>query len=194
VRVGEATSSILALGMLLAAGAAVTALARTSRESQCVQFRSPGRLIANTPFTVALPRGLWLRLLPQGQQGWLLNVNPPDGAVDYIWPVSPPFRTAPHLFIGPAYGTSAAESVRLHRELRFVLSDTGYRVAADAAEGSDPKDVETAIARYGKGRLRVTITGFAMSPTGDARTGRYDRLRWVTFTGEACVPQRAGEE
>jgi hypothetical protein len=144
--------------------------------------------MANTPFAVRLPLGLWLRLVPQGNVGWLVTVKPSDAEVDYLWPVSPPFRTSPHLFIGPTHGLSAAESVRICRDLRFVLSEEGYRIAAEAAQSADVEAVNVAIARYGKGRLRLTITGFkAAEAEGQSQRGA--SLKWVTFKGEACVPR-----
>ena len=89
----------------------------------CVTLVSKGRLIYHTPFVAELTAGLELRLRLEADFGWRITVGRPGGMVDYMWVVSPPFRTAPHVQLGPVYGLSARESMAFVRELRFVLTD-----------------------------------------------------------------------
>jgi len=65
-----------------------------------------------------------------------------------------------------------------------MLHERGYAVAA--AERSDVDAVPTSIERYGKGSLRLSITGFAVAPAAAGHeTG--PALEWITVEGEACI-------
>jgi hypothetical protein len=174
---------------LLLAAATVGARAR----ADCVTFRSTERLPAETAFSVRLPHRLSLRLVPQRKHGpmlsgvWKIEVNPPEGITDFIWPVSPPFQTAPHLYIGETYGWTAQESVGVERQLRFVVDENDYEAAAAAAQRRDPGEVERSIAQFGKGTLRLVVTGFSVAHASNGTP--HVPLEWITFRGEACVPR-----
>jgi hypothetical protein len=114
---------------------------------------------------------------------WQIIVTPREGT-DYVWPVSPPFQTAPHLFIGQTYGWTAKESVALERKLRFVVDAHDYAIAVAAARRRSSDEVQRTLAQVGKGTLRLTVTG---SSVGPADASSHTPLEWITFEGEACA-------
>lgn len=151
----------------------------------CVRFQSNGRLAAGTPFRADLPSGLEFRL----SEGWRISVGPksePD--LDYLWVVSPPLQTAPHLIIGPAYGMTARESLRIERPLRFVLTKADRSAAVDAIALQSDETLKR-LAQLGRGRLSLQITDHQIREIvlPDGRPG--DAFEWITFTGEACAPR-----
>jgi hypothetical protein len=166
---------------------AVASVAARPR-ADCVTFRSEERLRAGTAFSAPLPHGLRLRLVPENGNApalpsvWRITVTSPEGTTDYVWPVSPPFRTAPHLYIGQTYGWTARESVSVERQLRFVLDDRAYEAAVEIAQGRDPGDVERSLAQFGRGTLRLKVTGYSLASAVEGAS-----LEWITFEGGACV-------
>jgi hypothetical protein len=157
--------------------------------TDCVQFQSPTRLAAGTPFRAALLRGLEFRL----SDGWDISVGPAgEATVDYLWVVSPPLRTAPHRMIGPGYGLTARESAGIDRPLRFVLTRADYDAAKAAVDRTQPAD-ETLreLDRLGRGTLSLVIVDFRVRDNVRLADGSTtDAFEWVTFKGEACVPKR----
>ena len=86
---------VAALGPMVQSGSTQD---RGQPELQCRTFGSAGRLQQNEVFMAPLSHGLEFRLVPQGHDGWRIVVNPvAHQAVDYVWPVSPPYQTAPQL-------------------------------------------------------------------------------------------------
>jgi hypothetical protein len=111
-------------------------------------------------------------------------VGPAGTNDDYLWVVSPPFRTAPQRQIGAGYNLTAIQSVQLSpRYLRFVQTADQYKAAVRLAEKaqSDSSGAITAedIRRQGTGSLELWITGFGTDPS--KRT-----LAWVSVRGRAC--------
>jgi hypothetical protein len=158
----------------------------------CVTFKSRGRLRENEPFSAKLMRGLEVRLVAEGQYGWQIVVNPVgDKRVDYVWPVSPPYQTAPQLKLGPGYGLTAAESVGFKRELRFTLTTEDYRTAFDAASRGprDTHEVEEMLRRLRTGTLALEVTGFSVRTFANPNGTTEDGLAWIAFKGQACVPR-----
>jgi len=159
--------------------------------TDCVQFQSPARLAAGTPFRAALLRGLEFRL----SDAWDISVGPVgDTALDYLWVVSPPLRTAPHRMIGAGYGLSARDSARIERPLRFVLTRADYDAARAAID--DTRSAEQTLRtldRLGRGTLSFVITDYRIRddvPLSDGRTT--DAFEWIAFKGQACVTKLPG--
>ena len=157
--------------------------------TDCVQFQSPSRLAAGTPFRAALLRGLELRL----SEGWDISVGPVgDVAADYLWVVSPPLRTAPHRMIGPGYGLSARDSARIERPLRFVLTRADYDAARAAID--DTRSAEQTLRqldRLGRGTLSFVIVDYGIRDDARLADGRTtDAFEWIMFKGQACVPKQ----
>jgi hypothetical protein len=146
-------------------------------------------LIYDTPFVAELPVGLELKLRPEADFGWRITVGRPGGTVDYVWVVSPPFQTAPHLQLGPVYGLSARESMAFVRELRFVLTDEAYEAALKIyKEVVASPDKVGRLEQLGKGRLTIDVVKFGIRPSARA-VPLSEALDWIEFKGEACVPK-----
>ena len=181
---------------LLLAGATAMQLPASDRE--CVTFTSHGRLPHGRGFSAPLPRGLELRLRPEPAVddlsfSWDILVNQPFGTEDYLWVVSPPFRTAPHRIIGGGYGLTAQESVQIQRDFRFVLNKAAYEEAVRIVETEPASSAkETALERLGQGTLTLRITGYGVREGITRSWGTSDGLEWIEFEGRACVPRQAG--
>ncbi|GMV21562.1 MAG: hypothetical protein AMXMBFR57_15110 [Acidimicrobiia bacterium] len=153
-------------------------------------FQSAGRLAAGTSFRSDLLLGLEFRLTAERTwPAWHISVGPkgqPD--LDYLYVVSPPLQTAPHRVIGPAYGMSARDSLKIERPLRFVLTQADH-AAAVAATTLQSEETLKRLAVLGKGRLFLQITDHKIRdivrPAGEPG----DAFEWITFTGEACIPK-----
>jgi len=156
----------------------------SSRNPPCLSFASAGRLLSGRSYVAQLPRGLELHLRSgDDDYGWDMTVTRPGGTTDYMWVVSPPYRTAPQRKIGPGYGLTASESASLDRDLRFVLNDLEYAAAVKIVN-DEPASAEkmAKIEAMGRGRLSIHVDRFALRPNAPA-------LDWIEFTGEACVPR-----
>jgi hypothetical protein len=164
-------------GLLLAALSA----APVEADRECVQF-SVKELRAGSSFTYPLPSGLEFRL-PFADTSWSITVGPRDDRdADFLAPVSPPFRSAPHRVIGPGYGVTAEDSVGVSlRTLRFVLNRHDAQVARDIASAALVGDLPRLkeLDRLATGTLTLRIT---------AADADEEVVRWMGFEAEACVP------
>jgi pimeloyl-ACP methyl ester carboxylesterase len=151
---------------------------------ECVDFSSRGRLKADVPFEVRLPRGMVLRLRPE-RATWGIDVSPESRPRDdYMSVVSPPFQTAPQMMIGAGYGVTAAQSVQIDRELRFAINERDY---AFARLLHDVPASEMKMAKFralGKGLLHLAFASHKVAADGT--------LEWIQFRGRACVPRESG--
>jgi len=159
-----------------------------SPPDRCVSFTSQ-RLLADRSFTHPIGGGLEFRLSAErGALGtWHITVGPVSGTDDYLWVVSPPFRTAPHVQLGAGYNLTAIQSAQMSpRHLRFVTSRAEYEDAAAFADRAmrDPNAGITVgdIERKGQGTLVLWITDFRANPSGNS-------LAWVRVRGRACRPR-----
>lgn len=99
-----------------------------------------------------------------------------------MWVVTPPFQTAPQRMIGAGYNVTAKQSAQIPRELRFVLNERGYALAALLYELEPASQRKRAkIRALGKGLLWLEFTGHELAPDGT--------LAWIEFQGRACVPR-----
>jgi len=177
------------LGLYVEVGRAVAHCIRSASQGasdDCVRFESPARFVAGTSFRAALLRGLEFRL----SDGWQLTVGPVDEpTMDYLWVVSPPLQTAPHLMIGPGYGLTARESARIQRPLRFVLTRPDYDAARVAIDLQSPEETLKRLDQLGRGRLSFVITDFHVRDVTLPDGRQADAFDWISFRGEACVPR-----
>ena len=168
--------------------AVVQALGNTA---DCIALSSAGRLARGESFSVPVGRGLEFRLLADGAGGlWRIVIGPTgDKSQDFLWVVSPPFRTAPQLMIGNSYGYSAKQSVQIPRDLRFVLIEGDYREALQIVQTqlASPEKL-AALERLGKGSLTLKVIAYGLSEGITTTDGEADGLDWIEFEGLACVP------
>lgn len=188
--------AVLSLMLLVGSGQAGSQQSAASHPAafpptRCVDFDSGGRLQAGTDFRVSLLHGLELRLIDQGVN-WDIRVGPIDESLDYLWPVSPPLRTAPQRLIGDGYGMTARESASFARQLRFTLSRADYDEAVAVIDsGRSADEVLKRLEQLGRGQLRLEITDYALRPNPrPGVAGTRDILEWITFKGRACAPER----
>ena len=164
------------LGLLLA-----TLSAAAQPEPECVQFGAT-RLVEGSSFSYSLPLGLEFRLSRAGPT-WRIVVGPRDDpGADFLAPVSPPFRSSPHLVIGAAYGVPAHDSVRVTpRRLRFVANRRDAQQARDIASAALVGDLQRLkdLDKLAAGRLTIQIV--------DADADE-EVVNWIAFTAEACLP------
>ena len=165
----------------LSPGLLVALLTPVEADRECVQFGAT-QLRAGASFAYALPAGLEFRL-PYSEGGWSIAVGPADDrAADFLAPVSPPFRSAPHRVIGSAFGVTAQDSVRVSpRALRFVLNRRDAQAARDIASAARVGD------SYRLKDLDKLATGTLMLRITDADADE-EVVRWFGFDAEACVP------
>jgi hypothetical protein len=149
-------------------------------ESACIQ--------AGESFSAPIGRGLQARLTPADRGVWRIDVGPGGAMTDYLWVVSPPLQTAPHLLIGDGYGVPAWQSVRTTpRRFQFVTNESEYEAALALVERArrDDADVDASdIQRQGTGTLELWITDFGMSDDEDI-------LKWISLQGRACFRRGA---
>jgi hypothetical protein len=159
-------------------------------DRNCVRFESSGRLPAGAPFYADLQLGLEFRLLPnRGWPTWNISVGPKGKAdLDYLWVASPPLQTAPHRVIGPSFGMTARDSLRIERPLRFVLTKSDHTAAIAAIELQSAETLKR-LDLLGKGHLSLQITGHQIREHTLADGRRVDAFEWITFSGEACIPK-----
>jgi hypothetical protein len=158
--------------------------------TDCVTFQSPGRLTQGTLFRAALLNGLEFRL----SSAWSISVGPAgEPTMDYLWPVSPPLQTAPHLVIGPGYGMTARQSAQIPRPLRFVTTRADYDAARAAIELQSAEETLKQLDQLGRGHLTLAITDYRIRDVTLADGRQSDAFEWIVFKGKACVPkQKAG--
>lgn len=174
--------------------------AKTKGSTECVRFKSPGRLLSGTDFRVALPRVLEFQLKADRAWnfGWRLRVTLRGDETDYMWVVTPPFHTAPHLFLGASYGVTTRESVQFERNHRFVLTredyDRALKIYEDWSTGRTDADVSRdRLGQLRTGTLRLTITNYSIAKRVRVTDGvEIDALEWIEFEGDACVPRVPG--
>jgi hypothetical protein len=158
-----------------------------SARTRCVTFATPNRLSAGESFRKPIGKGLEVRIRWDGRSAWIVTAGPVGSPDDYLWVVSPPWQTAPHLVIGEGYGVTVRQSAQFSpRRFRFVTTATEYgraRDLVDAAQRDAAGRITVAdIERQGQGTLELWITDFGSSPTGDA-------LTWIRLRGRACQPR-----
>lgn len=149
---------------------------------ECVDFETPPRLVSGASYRAPIGNDLEFRLSAEAPGGWAISVGPIGSLDDYLWIVSPPFRTAPHRYIG-----TEESSPRLSpRRFQFVTSKTEYERAAalvdiatrNPGKGIGVKDIEQA----GRGTLQLWITDSGVNQADGS-------LEWIAVRGRACVAQ-----
>ena len=91
-------------------------------------MRFQGQANRGEEFRKEIAPGLICVLRPS-EDGWNITVQPvqkpvaPEGCDDFVWVVTPPYRSSNPRYLETSYGTSAREAVKWSpRELQFVLN------------------------------------------------------------------------
>jgi hypothetical protein len=117
-----------------------------------------------------------------------------DEHQDFLWIVSPPYRTAPHLYIGAGYNLTAHESLTMGaRDFHFVINQRDYDEALMFYESFNGASIDRSmqlvqqIKRLGKGTLNLAIVDFQVRRRQDRTfTNVIDS---ITFKATACIPR-----
>jgi hypothetical protein len=178
------------LTCIVTASATRAAAVSSQAASNCVAFSS-SKIVRDETAVFPLQQGLEFRMVKFGLNGWRIEVGPRgDPRKDYLWAVSPPYRSAPHRQVGPGYGLDAHESATLTpRELRYVVTNADYEKAIALVVQAESGDVDLAgIEALGRGALTLRIAGFGVDEhTAAPFPG--GTLEWVAVTGQGCVPE-----
>ncbi len=128
--------------------------------------------------------------VPAAQNGWSLTLDDAEGH-DYIYPVNLPIRFNPWQILGPGYDLSAKESLKMDRELRFLLNNSDYEFVKPLLTGAlwpySAPDPEHATEKYvdALGRLR---TGLLQLKIVRAEVSPDDNVRSATFRVDFTAP------
>jgi HEAT repeats len=173
---------VLFLVVLSASWPGLQGAGQVDTRLECVDFETPPRLATGASFKAPIGSGLEFMLSAEAPGGWAISVGPIGSLDDYLWIVSPPFRTAPHRYIG----TEESSPGFSPRRFQFVTSKTEYERAAalvdiatrNPGKGIGIKDIEQA----GRGSLLLSITD-------SGRNAADGSLEWIAVRGRACIAQ-----
>jgi PBS lyase HEAT-like repeat-containing protein len=154
----------------------------------CTRFSAHSNIEEGQVVSVALARGLELRVVPNTAHGWSITVTERGSNQDFAWIVSPPFDPAPRLLIGAGYPASAKQSAKTDRWLYFVPTLAEYQRALHVNAQWRSRRLSLPMYLDGLrggsfeiGTLRIGVKAFGVKTTADA-------LESIDLEGEACVP------
>lgn len=159
---------------------------------ECTQITLKVSLTAGQNYEQPIGRDFTLNVLANSTppNGWTFTLDGPSGD-DYIAPVNPPLRSNPTQILGPAYGFTARDSLKIDRRIRFILGEADYKrieqlwhYALWPGNAPNPDhaadDYVTAIKQLRAGWLRVKTVESDISPD--------DIVRSATFIWEITAP------
>lgn len=162
-----------------------------------------GEAEQNKAFDKPLGGGLTFRLAPNGKNwptGWEIRIAPVTSAVpgeeaqDFVWVVTPPYRSSNARYLDTQYGITSKEAVAWSpREFSFVLSSSDYAAAKASAEKvlwpkTDQQEQE------GLDELARIPVGIGTLAILDSRVaagkgeGDFGSIDWIKFTVELHLP------
>jgi len=116
--------------------------------------------------------------------GWMFSLEDPAGH-DFIYPVNPPLRFNPSQTLGCGYGQTARESLKINRELRFLLNEYDYERFDPLVKNAlwpyyapNPdraaEDYLTALRELSTGLLRLKILRSDVAPDDAVRSAELE--------------------
>ena len=176
------------------------ACAAASAQNAPVRFQAEAS--AGQEFRRDLGRGLTFVLKPD-ESGWTITVTPAgpagQGCDDFVWVVTPPYRSYNQRYLEASYGTTAAEAVKMSpREFQFVLNATDCKREGERVDrvlwpyNYTDDQVKKAEAKLGSsplGKGRLTILDSKTSPSGELVEGKdFGKIDWIKFAVEIRFP------
>jgi hypothetical protein len=112
--------------------------------------------------------------------GWMFSLEDAAGH-DFIYPVNPPLRFNPSQLLGCGYGQTARESLKISRELHFLLNQSDYerfepllKNALWPGDAPNPdraaQEYLTALDKLSTGWLRLEILHSEVAPDDTVRS------------------------
>lgn len=137
--------------------------------------------------------------------GWTIEVSPRtplsnSRCIDYVWVVTPPYRSYNTRYLDTSYGTTAQEAVRTSpRDFRFVLNCADFETESKRVEiilwryNYSQKDADKALAELGTsplGKGSVWIEDYKIRPGEEsAGTAEVGVIDWIKFRVEIKFPK-----
>lgn len=149
---------------------------------------------------VLLPRAID----PGAIEGWTITVSPegdhPAECKDFVWVVTPPYRSYNPRYLDTSYGTTAKDAVSFSpREFSFVLNCSDYIQEQERVDrllwpysytDAQVKEAEDHLGSSPLGKGRLWIRDFKISPaTKEAGNKNLGRIDWIKFEVEIKIPK-----
>jgi hypothetical protein len=160
-------------------------------------LRFSGEVVRGQEFRKSLGSGLVFRLEPN-DSGWAITVIPERAADpqcrDYVWVVTPPYRSSNARIINTDYGVKATEALKWSpRDFAFVTNCEDFKLEGDRVDrvlwpaNYSEDEVRKAkeklgTSSLGKGSLKIQDSTIA----SDGKLGRIERIR---FKVEITLPK-----
>jgi hypothetical protein len=178
-------------------------------KSQCILVSFSGEVSDGQDFERSFGADLLFRLTSKGkQEGWDIEVVPQRngdaGNSEYVWVVTPPYRSGNPRYLDTSYGMSAKQAVAASpRHFNFVLNEEQFKKAVglvDLAIMSRPssgirspqeitREVQKAteaLLAFSVAKGRLTIVDSKIESADEKGNPGY--LKWLKFKVELRVP------
>ena len=145
---------------------------------------------------------------PGAIEGWTIAVTPkaphPSECEDFVWVVTPPYRSYNPRYLDTSYGTTALEAVtNSPREFSFVLTCADYQLEAARVErvlwpyrfsDEEVRDAEARLGTEQGGRGRLSIREYHISPAPRSAGGvTLGVIDWIRFDLEIMLGAPAAD-
>jgi len=177
------------------------------KATNCLQLSVRGEVSGGHQFSQAISRNLTFNLVPT-KSGWTIEIAPQGvngaGPSEYIWVVTPPYRSSSPRYLDTSYGVSAEEAVHeTPRSFNFVLNEVQYQQASrlvDLAISSYPlsdhrsqeelekesRDAAAALMKFPVSVGQLLILDSRITSTKDSKDS--GSLDWIKFEAILRVP------
>jgi len=179
----------------------------TFKETNCLQLAFRGEASSGHQFSQTIGGNLMFKLVPS-ESGWTIEITPQvvngNGPSEYIWVVTPPYRSSNPRYLDTTYGVPAEEAVReTPRNFNFVLTEAQYQEASrlvDIAISSRPlsdhrsqeelekesKDAVAALMKFPVAVGKLLILDSRITSAKDSTDS--GSLDWIKFEAILRVP------
>lgn len=191
-----ARNAVLVCMLLVAAGQRVGAQAAVQERSApaaaraCHEFSFEGRANGGEAYSRQLGGGLWLRLLPEGNEGWMIEIHKGNGDDDYGFPLNPPFHFGNSQYMATGYGLTVEELLKDEREIFFSPTEEERQRAVKFYEDTVENDNSPESATKFLAGLSAMISAVVkFKPLQHETTDEGQSVSWVQFSITVIVPK-----
>jgi hypothetical protein len=181
------------LGILVLPSVGLQKTQRSSPGSVCHEFAFDGRVSGGEEYSHELGGGLLLRLTPSlappnGNWGWVIQVQPRDSSDDYAWPVNPPFHFGNSQWLATGYHASAQQQLSHEHEVFFVLSKAEYERATELANDALNSSDSEAAGKFLDILPTLRSAVFKLKPVKYETTNEGKSVSWMQFSVSVTAP------